>query len=142
VAQAIVRLLSGDAGKGSAYNIGQDETLALPEFLELLARTMGSTLRMVRLPREELNHHGLLPDCSPFSGKWMSSLENQRSKQNLGMAYTPIHAYLSRLVSYFQAAPPRAIQGYLQRQRELNLVESINRQRNQESTSGIKEIEV
>jgi len=28
-------------------------------------------LKIVRVPREELNGKGLLPYCSPFSGLWM-----------------------------------------------------------------------
>ncbi len=124
VAHAIVRLVSGDEGKGRAYNIGQDETLSLQQFLELLAKLMGSTLHLAQAPREELEREGLLPDCSPFSGKWMSSLDNLRSKKELGIAYTPFQVYLSKLVRYFEAAPARAIKGYLQRPGELALVES------------------
>ncbi|MGB9122754.1 MAG: SDR family oxidoreductase [Candidatus Angelobacter sp.] len=85
VVQAILRLAESDKGKGSAYNIGQDETLSLVEFLELLAETMHCPLKIARVPREELDRNGLLPHCSPFSGKWMSSLENARSKAELGM---------------------------------------------------------
>ena len=28
-------------------------------------------------------------DCSPFSGRWMSAVDNSRSKRELGMVYTP-----------------------------------------------------
>jgi hypothetical protein len=63
----------------------------------------------------------LLPYCSPFSGLWMSSLDNTRSKEELGMRYTPMPVYLEKLVSYFQSAPARKIEGYRQRARELEL---------------------
>jgi nucleoside-diphosphate-sugar epimerase len=119
VVQAITRLIESGKGKGSAYNIGQDETLRLVEFLELLAATMHCPLKMVRVPREELDREGLLPHCSPFSGKWMSSLENARSKKELGMEYTPVATYLKKLVSYFQAVRPHNVEGYAQRQREV-----------------------
>src|SRR6478672_3107112 len=118
VVQAIVRLAESDKGKGCAYNIGQDETLSLVQFLELLAETMHCPLKIVRVPREELNRQGLLPHCSPFSGKWMSSLDNARSKAELGMQYTPVAAYVKKLVSYFQAVRPHSVEGYAQRQRE------------------------
>lgn len=124
VVQAIVRLAESEKGKGCAYNIGQDETLSLIEFLELLAATMHCPLKIVRAPREELDREGLLPHCSPFSGKWMSSLDNTRSKTELGMQYTPVATYVKKLVSYFQAVRPHNVEGYEQRQRELELAKS------------------
>jgi nucleoside-diphosphate-sugar epimerase len=127
VAQAIIRLLALDVGKGRAFNISQDETLSLQHFLELLAKLMHSPLDMVRVPRAELEREGLLPDCSPFSGRWMSSLENLRSKKELEISYTPIQAYLERLVRHFQAATDRKVDGYLQRSKELELANRFAR---------------
>jgi nucleoside-diphosphate-sugar epimerase len=124
VVQAIVRLAAGDAGKGTAYNIGQDETLSLEQFLEMLAELAHSPLKIVRVPRADLESQGLLPHCSPFSGAWMSSLENARSKQELGITYTPMRTYVKKLVSYFQAVPARQIEGYAQRPKELELWQS------------------
>jgi nucleoside-diphosphate-sugar epimerase len=124
VVQAIVRLTESEMGKGQAYNIGQDETLSLAEFLELLAATMHCPLKIIRVPREELDREGLLPHCSPFSGKWMSSLDNTRSKADLGMQYTPVAAYVKKLVSYFQAVRPHSVEGYAQRQREVEFAKS------------------
>src|SRR5262249_34120082 len=76
VVQAILRLASGEVGKGRAYNIGQDETLSLEQFLNMLAELMGRPLKRVRVPRKDLVRDSLLPYCSPFSGEWMSSLDN------------------------------------------------------------------
>ncbi len=124
VVQAITRLTESEKGKGRAYNIGQDETLSLLEFLELLAATMHCPLKIVRAQREELDREGLLPHCSPFSGKWMSSLENARSKAELGMQYTSVATYLKKLVSYFQAVRPHMVEGYQQRAREVEFAKS------------------
>ena len=124
VVQAITRLADDGLGKGSAYNIGQDETLSLVQFMELLAETMHCPLKIVRVPREELDREGLLPHCSPFSGKWMSSLENLRSKKELGMEYTPVATYVKKLVSYFQAVRPHTVEGYQQRAREVEFGKS------------------
>lgn len=124
VVQAIGRLAETDVGKGCAYNIGQDETLSLTEFLELFAGLMHRPLKILRVPREQLAAERLLPHCSPFSGLWMSSLENARSKTELGMEYTPVSTYLRKLLSYFQAVPARPIEGYAQRQRELQFAQS------------------
>jgi nucleoside-diphosphate-sugar epimerase len=124
VVQAIVRLTRSELGKGCAYNIAQDETLSLAQFLELLASAMHRPLKIARIPREELVRAGLLPHCSPFSGRWMSSLENALSKADLGMEYTPVATYVRKLVSYFQAVPARRIEGYAQRERELEVAKS------------------
>ncbi|HEV7551517.1 MAG TPA: SDR family oxidoreductase [Candidatus Angelobacter sp.] len=124
VVQAIVRLAESGPGKGCAYNIGQDETLSLVEFLELLAETMHCPLKIVRAARQQLDDEGLLPQCSGFSGKWMSSLDNTRSKAELGMQYTPVAAYVKKLVSYFQAVRPHTVEGYQQRAREVEFAKS------------------
>jgi nucleoside-diphosphate-sugar epimerase len=119
VVQAITRLAENELGMGTAYNIGQDETLSLNQFLELLAETMHCPLNIVRVPRGELTREGLLPHCSPFSGRWMSSMENARSKAELGMQYTPVSTYVRKLASYFQAVRPHRVEGYAQRPREM-----------------------
>ena len=106
---------------GRAYNISQDETLTIDDFLERLAAAAGKPLRIVRVPREKLNAMNLLPACSPFSGEWMSVLDNQRSKQELGMRYTPVNDYLNRLIAYHEEQPRREPPGYLQRPVELEL---------------------
>ncbi|HKV91036.1 MAG TPA: SDR family oxidoreductase [Candidatus Angelobacter sp.] len=124
VAQAIMKLAGSDVGKGRAYNIGQDETVTLEKALEMLAELMHRQLKIVRVPRAELERRGLLPDCSPFSGKWMSSLDNVRSKTELGITYTPMCDYLKKLVSYYQAALSREIAGYAQRAKELELIQT------------------
>ena len=124
--QAIMRAAENDLSKGCAYNIGQDETLSLAEFLELLAGLMHCQLKIVRVAREELNRQGLLPHCSPFSGLWMSSLENARSKAELGMEYSPVTTYVKNLVDYFQAMPKRKIEGYERRAQELELANAKN----------------
>ena len=121
VVQAIMRAAENDSSKGCAYNIGQDETLTLAEFLELLSQLMHCPLKISRVPREELTRQGLLPHCSPFSGLWMSSLENSRSKAELGMTYTPVASYVKNLVDYFLAMPKRKIGGYERRALELEV---------------------
>jgi nucleoside-diphosphate-sugar epimerase len=124
VVNAILKLAESTAGQGEAYNIGQDETLSLQQFLELLAQSMGRTLKLVRAPWEKLEREGLLPNCSPFSGRWMSSLDNARSKGALGITYTPMSLYLPRLVHHYASSPARQIDGYMQRAQELQFAQS------------------
>ena len=105
---------------GRAYNISQEETLTLREFLGLLAECSGSKLNVAEFPRALLESAKLLPHCSPFSDPWMSSLANERSKQELGMTCTLVREYLPKLVEYYREHREPAPPGYEQRQQELS----------------------
>lgn len=93
-------LRAGDraVAAGTGVNISQDETLSLEAMLAIVGATLGRPVRLVPVPRATLDAQGLLPACSPWSGRWMSSLSNDRSKTLLGMHYTPVHEYLPPLV--------------------------------------------
>ena len=109
VVEAIMRLIDSGEGKGEAFNIAQDEHISLKEFLKIMASLMGADLHLVSVKRSDLEAQGFLPDCSPFSERWMSALDNVRSKDILGMCYTPIEEYLAELIQYYQSnvlAPP------------------------------------
>jgi len=121
VARAVMLLAGTRAGIGGAYNISQDETLSLDDFLRRLAELVQRPLRIVRVPRAKLNTLGLLPACSPFSGTWMSVLDNALSKAELGVKYTPLDSYLKNLVSFFDKDPARQIEGYSRRAAELQM---------------------
>lgn len=121
VVRAIVRVLSPGPWTGRAYHISQDETLSLDEFLRLLAELAGYPLRTVTIDRALLEAQQLLPGCSPFSGLWMSELNNGRSKTELGLSYTPVRLYLDKLVNYYRLAGLPAPAGYQRRADELKL---------------------
>ncbi len=123
--QAIIRLGKSEQGKGEAYNIGQDESLSLKHFLEMMAALMKVPVQLKPAPRAALMRAGLLPDCSPFSGLWMSALNNDRSKAELGMKYTPLNDYLKKLVDLYTATSPRQIDGYKQRPQELKFANAM-----------------
>lgn len=121
VVAGILACLDRPLPPGRAINLSQDETLSLREFLVLLAELQcRGKLRLAQIPRRVLEAANLLIDCSPFSDHWMSSLDNERSRIELAMTYTPVRVYVSRLVEYFRSCrfePP----GYAQRARELQL---------------------
>lgn len=121
VVQAILRVVENGFATGKVWNIGQDESMFLDEFLSLLAKLTRKQLKIARMPREVLENSGLLPDCSPFSGRWMSALDNTRSKIQLGMQYTPLPVYLEKLVRHFAKAPDTRIEEYSRRGDELKL---------------------
>src|SRR5690606_3186435 len=71
VVRAIMLLINTGLGKGRAYNIAQDETLSLDDFLALMGSFMGVEAHIVRVKWSLLYANGFLPDCSPFSERWM-----------------------------------------------------------------------
>jgi hypothetical protein len=87
----------------------------------------------------------LLLDCSPYSDPWMCALDNRRSKEELGVRYTPLLScphryqqhqtnvrprqlrytplvvYLQRLIAYYESHRPPIPIGYCQRWEEPRL---------------------
>jgi nucleoside-diphosphate-sugar epimerase len=125
VVQAIERLLHSGTGKGSAYNISQDEAVTLDEFLGMVGEMMGVKPQILRLSRELLAANGFLPDCSPFSERWMSELENTQSKTELGMRYTPLKVYLAQTVQHYQTHDIPKPAGYRRRRAEIKFAENL-----------------
>jgi nucleoside-diphosphate-sugar epimerase len=129
VVQAILRCIQKGPGTGQAYNISQDETTSLDEFLSIVGKIVSVQPQVVHYRRSLLEANGFLPDCSPFSERWMSELTNERSKRELGMQYTPLREYLAKIIAYYEENPPREPVGYRRRHAELKFAE-------QETTSG------
>ncbi|HYN83052.1 MAG TPA: NAD-dependent epimerase/dehydratase family protein [Gemmatimonadaceae bacterium] len=105
VARIIVQLVASREGTGRAYNISYGESMSLADFLATLAVFVDRTLDVQRVPRAELTRAGLLPHCSPFSGRWMSELDNTRSLAELGgdrMSYTSPEGYLPSIIEDYQ----------------------------------------
>lgn len=123
VVEIIIQLIDGGQGKGRAYNISQDERVSHAEFLSLLADVMGTDASSVVIKRSELVVGGFMPDCSPFSERWMSDLDNSRGKAELGVSYTSMRDYLSEIVAFFDANPIAPPLAYRRRQAELNFAE-------------------
>lgn len=121
VAMAVRKIVESGAGKGRAFNPSQDETISLEDFLGAVAGMVNRNVRILRLPRAILEQAKLLPSCSPFSGTWMSELDNSRSKSELGVVYTPFAEYLQRVVGYYQRHPELQSEGYKTRSVELQL---------------------
>lgn len=83
VARVIELLTRTNVGLGRAYNVSQDRSLSLSEYFELLHSVTGLSPNVVRVPRADLDEMQLLPDCSSFSGTWMSELDSSRLKREI-----------------------------------------------------------
>jgi nucleoside-diphosphate-sugar epimerase len=123
VVRAIQLCIAKTQSIGRAYNFSQDETLSLREFLDLTAMLAGTAFKLAAFPRQLLDSARLLPHCSPFSDPWMSSLDNQRSKQELGMSYSPLSSSLKTLIEHAREHREPPPPGYDQRQRELEFAQ-------------------
>jgi nucleoside-diphosphate-sugar epimerase len=121
VVTAILRALANPTSIGRVYNISQDETVSLDAFLGMVGEVMSIQPKIVRMRREVLEEHDFLPDCSPFSERWMSELDNQLSKAELGMTYTPLTVYLRQIVTYYLREMPPKPRGYRRRKAEILL---------------------
>ncbi len=105
VARLVVGLVDSSEGTSRAYNISYGESMSLEDFLSMLARFVERKLEIRRVPRGELEASGLLPNCSPFSGRWMSELDNARSLVELseaGIRYTSPEKYLPLLIADYK----------------------------------------
>lgn len=125
VVRAIIKLIDEQSGIGRAYNISQEETVTIDEFLGILGEHMGVTPQIVRAKRSLLEANGFLPDCSPFSERWMSELDNKRSKEELDITYTPLHDYLGELVAHYTEHKQAKPVGYKRRHAEVQMAKDI-----------------
>ena len=105
VARVIGGLINSTAGVGRAYNISQDRSLTLAEYFELLKGVTGIEPSVIRVPRANLEAEGLLPDCSSFSGTWMSELDCSRAKKEIlpeGFQFADPSEYLSAILGDYR----------------------------------------
>jgi hypothetical protein len=96
--------------------------MSLDELIVNLSTIIGVEVHVIRKPRAELEADKLLPHCSPFSGRWMSELDNRRSVEELGMTYTQPEVYLRNLAEDYRSRWSREDiipLGLSQRQREI-----------------------
>lgn len=125
VVKVIADMIESGAGRGKAYNIAQDEHISHESFLIALAEIMGAQAQMVKARRGDLVANGFLPDCAPFSERWMSALDNRLSKEELGVVYTPLAESLRKLVQYYNSHRLPHPLSYRRRRAELQYARSL-----------------
>lgn len=130
VARFIGNLSRVDGGIGKAYNVSYGRSKLLGEYLDMLGEIVGTAARTLRFPRTDLERSLLLPDCSPFSGTWMSELDASFASEELipgGFEYTSPEQYLPSILDDYHErwVPEKKIPPtYRQRDRELAFVRS------------------
>lgn len=123
VVKAIMGILGRPDTFGQAYNLSQDELPTLAELVAMVAELAGAPARLVPVPTADLLAAGLKPnEVSPFSERWMSSLDPSRAKAELGFQHEPLRSYLDKIVTCHLAHPaPEPPGNYGGRQAELLL---------------------
>jgi len=127
VVAATLRAADPAVPAGLCVNISQDETLTLDAMLAIVGAALDCTVRLVPVRREILEARNLLPACSPWSGRWMSALDNTLSRAVLGMRYRPPAEYLPALVEGARHTPSAEIPGYARRSEEIEIAEGAGR---------------
>ena len=123
VARLVTRLVDLPFDPGSAFNVSYGESMSLDGFLDLVGSIVGSESQIIRVERSVLESKNLLPHCSPFSGRWMSELDNAFSISELKAQYTSPAEYLPSIVEDYRQRWMKSglIPGsYMQRQAELD----------------------
>lgn len=132
VARLVAGLARSGAGGGQDYNISFGASMKLARFIDVLASAAGRVPEILYADRARLVAEGLLPHCSPFSGRWMSELDNSRSLADLApaaIAYTAPESYLPLILDDFTtrwAANRIEPDGYGQRKQELEFAHRNN----------------
>ena len=128
VARLITSLVDSQEGIGNAYNISYGSSLTHDEFLGLLAHAIESEPQILKVDRKKLEQARLLPDCSPFSGKWMSELDNTRSLETFSIEYSAPAAYLPSIVADYRSRWAQLGLGpdsYRQRKAEIDFLKTL-----------------
>ena len=107
VARFVCEILGREQTFGRAFNLCQDETPSLGEFVALLAGLLGAPARTRSVSAEAIRAAGLEPrGVSPFSVQWMSYIDPSLAKAELGFRHEPLETYLASIVASFLAHPP------------------------------------
>ena len=128
VARLVTQLAGSKDGIGEAFNISSGASLTHEEFMDLLSDAMEADPQILRVNRTRLEAAGLLPDCSPFSGKWMSELDNSRSLETFAIDYTPPSSYLPSIVADYRSRWAQLAlmpDSYRQRAAEFDFIKSL-----------------
>ncbi|HUQ47927.1 MAG TPA: NAD-dependent epimerase/dehydratase family protein [Gemmatimonadaceae bacterium] len=131
VARFVGALCGVTGGIGKAYNVSYGFSKVLSEYLALLGDVLDKEACTMIVPRAQLVEAQLLPDCSPFSGAWMSELDASLASEELipgGFEYTSPEKYLPLILEDYRVrwiAQQTAPATYSQRDRELAFLSKL-----------------
>lgn len=128
VARLVTDLVESKKGIGRGYNISYGSSMTHDEFLGMLAEAAETEPQILKVERKKLEQAGLLPDCSPFSGRWMSELDNAHSVETFSIDYSAPAAYLPSIVADYRSRWAQlglVPDSYRQRKAEIDFVKTL-----------------
>ena len=128
VARLVTGLVESKEGVGQAYNISYGSSVTHDEFLGMLAEAAEAEPQIMKVERKKLEQAGLLPDCSPFSGRWMSELDNAHSLKTFSLEYSAPATYLPSIVADYRSRWAQlglVPDSYRQRKAEIDFLETL-----------------
>jgi nucleoside-diphosphate-sugar epimerase len=119
---------------GQAYNLAQEEILALKSFILKAAEILGKKVKLVDIPSEILDSASLGTSFSPFSMRRPFVLSVEKAKRDLAFSSTPFELWLRKTILWFKkeykGGPP---ENYQSRAKEIEVI-----QKYQDAVKGIK----
>jgi nucleoside-diphosphate-sugar epimerase len=129
VAATICGWLARKETFGRAFNLCQDEQPTLRDMMEMIARLANRRVEIRAISSERLARAGLrAKDISPFSNPWMSRLDPELARREMGFVHTPLAEYLETIVGNYmdlwdlRGDPPA---NYANRKVELELAREL-----------------
>lgn len=126
VAKTIVQVLDRWPLPSAVYHVAQPDVLTLRDVIERLAALAGRRSVIESVAADALSAAQIGPECSPYSGRWVSVLDPGRAEREWGFTATPLDGYLSAVVrAHLERPPPSSHPGYANRGLELALARRL-----------------
>ncbi len=126
VASAFLRILDRWPLPGDVYHLAQPDIVRLIDALGIMAEAAGRDPAFVPISYAALAESGLGPECSPYSGSWVSVLDPGRAERDWGFEAAPLERYLPGVVrGQLQHPPAVSHPGYALRERELAVAREL-----------------
>lgn len=100
-AEAILKCLGTEKAFGQAYNLCEDEILDYARFFEELKQASGENLREFPIRVSAAVDQGL-PTPFPLTAEETELVSNEKSKEELGMVYTPFSEGMKKTYAAFR----------------------------------------
>jgi nucleoside-diphosphate-sugar epimerase len=126
VAQTMVHVLDRWPLPSAVYHLAQPDLHPLRDVIERLAALSGRTPKLESVASDALSAARIGPECSPYSGRWVSVLDPGRAEREWSFTATPLDGYLSAIVrAHLERPPASSHPGYAHRDLELALARRL-----------------
>ncbi len=128
IAKTIASNLLNRSSFGQAYNLAQEEIVALKDFVLKAAEILKKKVEIVDIPSKVLENIAIGTSFSPFSMRRPFILQTQKAKEELNFSSTPFNVWLRKTVDWFvkdyKGDPPK---NYRLREKELEIIRKFKK---------------